>query len=169
MSGLVCNYKQLLRNLSLVLHDPTLPSRLDPLFCCSLFYFLSLTYFIKASVLTTLMRQPLTRLSTWSSMPNLCHELAEPISSIYQLTHLKNFLLLVFMTSFINLLPHWLCFLNLCCWLLFLWPESKCLSDPGLCPEGHHTSLHKLCPAYFQMMLVMASAQQLGHRTGMTF
>ena len=51
-------------------HDPTLASRLDPFLCFSLFCFLYSTHSIKPSVLTTLMRVPLTRLSTLSSMPN---------------------------------------------------------------------------------------------------
>lgn len=98
-------------------HDPTLASRFDPSLCFSSFCFLCSTHSIKSSVLTTLMRVPLTRLSALSSMPN-------PVVKF-------------------ELISRWLSLFHLCCWLLFFWPESQCLSDPGLYPEGQNTPLHR--------------------------
>ena len=51
-------------------HDPILASRLDPSLCFFSSCFLCSTHSIKSSVLTTLVRVPLTRLSALSSMPN---------------------------------------------------------------------------------------------------
>lgn len=144
---------------------PVLASRPDPLLCFLVFYFLFSTHSIKASVLTILMRWPLTKLSTLSSMPNPLVRFVFWIYSTCQ-QHLpvdpdeELYLLLVSMISLINLLSHWLSSL-----LLALLPLARiCMFDPGLCPEGHHTLLYRLCPAHFQMTILMKSAWQLFHR-----
>ena len=113
MAGLACNHKQALTNLALVLPDPALASRLDPLLCFSFVYFPFSSHSMKASVLTTLMRWPLTRRSALSSMPNPMLRLVFSASSTCK-QHLpvdsveEVYLQLVFMTTLVNLLSQWL-------------------------------------------------------------